>query len=60
MADSVIGQAGPIANRMGARLVRNHAQRQVVALEIAIVAMTPYSHPIIMRWPSSVATRNWT
>jgi len=38
--------------------VRNHAQRQVEALEIAAVAMTPYPHTHILRFEINFASRN--
>jgi len=60
ISDAVVRQTRPIADGVGPRRVRNHTQRQVVALEVAIVTMTPYAHPVILRPRSIVANRNWT
>ncbi len=47
--DLVVGQPRPVADRMGPGFVRDHAQRQVVALEIAVVAFPPYAHSHMLR-----------
>jgi len=47
--DLVVGQPRPIADRMGPGFVRDHAQRQVVALEIAVIAFPPYTHGNMLR-----------
>ena len=49
ISDAIIRETGPVADRVGSRFVRNHPQRQVVALEIAVITMPPYPHPHMMR-----------
>jgi hypothetical protein len=57
-SDPVFVKARPFADGAGSDFVRNHAQRQVEALEIAAIAMTPYPHTHILRFEIEFASRN--
>ena len=56
----VVGQTGPLADRMGPGLVRDHAQRQVVALEIAVIAFPPYTHCNMLRRSRPLCSKGMT
>src|SRR5450631_939739 len=50
LAYPIVAQAGPLADRMGARFVADQAQRQVQALPVAGITVVGHSHGRLLMW----------